>query len=220
MIEAKHNKAADWIFNKYLRKIIKSDFSHFWICNDFPHLEKNKPLIVTPNHISWWDGFFIYLLIKKYTDRKIFVMMLEEQLTKFWFFSKVGAFSIKNDSLSGIREAIKYFSHLLNEENSIIFYPQGKIEQFDKPEIEIKGGIKTFLAHSEKDCNILPVGFRIQYNNERKPEIVCRFGKPLSNKDVLSDFDNYKIEFFDNLARLKNDSINRNFMSDLFTKGI
>ncbi|MDX1777464.1 MAG: hypothetical protein R3339_01145, partial [Thermodesulfobacteriota bacterium] len=94
MIKASHKKWARLIFNPYCDLLLKRNFSQFLLVNDFPQLSPKLPLIITPNHISWWDGFFIYYLSKKKFNRKIYLMMLESSLEKFWFFQKIGAFSI------------------------------------------------------------------------------------------------------------------------------
>ena len=61
---------------------------------NLPEFDKSKSLIVTPNHFSWWDGFFIYWTNKKLFNRKLYVLMLEEQLKRYWFFKKLGCYSI------------------------------------------------------------------------------------------------------------------------------
>ena len=94
MIQASHKKWARRIFNPYCDSLLKRNFSQFLRVNTFPRLSPDLPLIITPNHISWWDGFFIDYLTRKFLNRKGYIMMLEEQLSKYWFFQKIGAFSI------------------------------------------------------------------------------------------------------------------------------
>ena len=59
MIKADHKKWAEFVFDIYLRRLLKKSFYDFRIINELPAFDYSKSIIVTPNHFSWWDGFFI-----------------------------------------------------------------------------------------------------------------------------------------------------------------
>ena len=65
MINADHNKWAEFVFDIYLKRLLKKSFYDFRIINKLPEFNKSKSIVVTPNHFSWWDGFFIYWTNKK-----------------------------------------------------------------------------------------------------------------------------------------------------------
>ena len=108
MIKADHNKLAHLVFSLYLKSLLKSSFKEFIIINELPMIDNSKGLIVTPNHFSWWDGFFIEYLMRKFSDRKLYIMMLEDQLKKYPFFKYLGACSIKPGSVRSVSESIVY----------------------------------------------------------------------------------------------------------------
>lgn len=198
---------------------MKKHFSHFYLVNESPEISKSSSLVITPNHISWWDGFFIGLLEKKYYNRNVHIMMLEKELKKYWFFSKVGAYSIKHNSIKSIKESQIYTRELISQpSNSIIIYPQGEIEDFGKRPLTLKKGLKYFIEDSNNHVSILPVGFKIQYYNEMKPSIVVRFGRPLNNIELVNDFKLYENEFYSNLEQLSKAIEAKNFISDLFSE--
>lgn len=216
MIKAEHSRLADIIFRNYITRLLEKNFSGFYLTGDIPLLNSNENLIITPNHISWWDGFLIYYVLKKYIPGSIYLLMLERQLKKFWFFRKVGAFSINPNSINSISEAQKYFGEICKPENLIVLYPQGEIKQFDDRELGIKKGLNYFIKDLSNDSQILPAAFRIQYFEEKKPEIICRFGNVMTKKSITENFGNYTEEFENNIEILRNDSISRNFNINIF----
>lgn len=219
MIKANHNIAAQVMFYAYIKRLMKKHFSNFFLVNKAPEISRSNSLVITPNHISWWDGFFIGLLEKKYYNRKVHIMMLEEELRKYWFFSRVGAYSIKHNSIKSIRESHTYTKELFSgPANSIIIYPQGEIEDFEKRPLALKKGLKYFIEDSTDDFSILPVAFKIQYYNEMKPAIVARFGRPLNNNELKNDFNLYEKEFYNNLELLSKAIEAKDFVSDLFSE--
>ena len=58
MIPAKHNRQADYIFGIYIRRMFRKRFNSFNLIGSPPVIKKDLPLIITPDHSTWWDGFF------------------------------------------------------------------------------------------------------------------------------------------------------------------
>ena len=78
---------------------------------------------------------------KKETGYKIKMMMLEEQLKRYWFFNLLGAYSIEPKNSLSIKETINYTRTLLIEKgNGIVIYPQGEIEPYEKRRFNLKRG--------------------------------------------------------------------------------
>ena len=61
MIKADHRTIAVKFFDWYISKIIKKDFHNIEYDKGF-NFDKNKAILLIPNHFSWWDGFFAYFL--------------------------------------------------------------------------------------------------------------------------------------------------------------
>ncbi len=216
MIKADHKKWAAFVFDIYLKGLLKKSFYDFRIINALPEIDKSKSLIVTPNHFSWWDGFFIYWLNKKILNKKLFVMMLEEQLKRYWFFQKLGCYSIDLNNNRKMITSLKYtMDLLLNSNNLITIYPQGEIQAYDEKQITLKEGIDSLAKKSAVDFQILPIAFKIHYTNERLPIIYARFGKLLSSKDVAENLQLFKDEFINNLDLINSEYASSNFKSTL-----
>ncbi len=217
MIKSDHEKWAEIIFQFYSKRIVKKTFGHFRIVNKIPEIPANKSLIITPNHFSWWDGFFIYLLSKKIIDRKMHIMMLESSLKKYWFFKKVGAYSINPDSASSIIQTFEYSRKIIADKNNfIVTYPQGKIEDFETRPLTLRPGLQNLVKPLISHTVILPVAFKIQYFNERQPQIFCRFGDIIESEHIVSDYNFFVKEFTKNIDQLSKDSVNSLFTSSIF----
>lgn len=218
MITSKNNPVARLIFNKYLNRLLKNNFSNFYLCNEFPKLTSNESVLFTPNHFSWWDGFFIDYVIRKETTLDLRIMMLEEQLKKYWFFKYVGAFSIDQKNPIAIKDSINYTRKLLSQKNiALIVYPQGEIEPFDKRPLSIKKGI-SFILKNSNDISVIPVAFNIRFSEQKLPSIYLRIGAALSSKFILNDFSIFENAFYENLNLLSESIISRNFRKDYFNQ--
>jgi 1-acyl-sn-glycerol-3-phosphate acyltransferase len=217
MIKAAHSKLARLIFIPYMNRLLKKHFSNFFVVNDFPDVPENAGLIITPNHISWWDGFLAEYAFSKFTQRKIHLMMLEEQLKKYWFFKKVGAYSINPNNSKSIIETAAYTKSIVeNSLNYIVLYPQGEIEPFEQKPLKIKNGLKYFISGIKNENSILPAAFKIQYYNDKNPAVILRFGELINSNDILKDFEKYKNTFVENVDKLSEAANKKSFKRDLF----
>jgi 1-acyl-sn-glycerol-3-phosphate acyltransferase len=206
MIKADHKTWAKFVFDIYLKGLLKKSFFDFRIINEQPEIDQSKSLILTPNHFSWWDGFFVYWLNNRTLNKKLFIMMLEDQLKRYWFFQKVGCYSIDLDDNRKIVASLKYTIDLLsNSDNIITIYSQGEIQAYDEKKIVLKDGIDFIAKKSTVDFQILPLAFRIHYSNEKLPIVYARFGKLLNSKEIAENPQLFKVEFVNNLELINSE---------------
>lgn len=226
MIKAKHNRLITLFFDHYIDRILKKDFSRFYQVNPFPCIDNKRPLMIIPNHISWWDGFFIYSFLRRNCGKKLHLMMLEEQLRQFRFFKGLGAFSIVPGERSSVMETMVYMIELFKSpQNAIILYPQGEIRPYWKRPCGLKNGWtalfgeKGIFARLMKKAILpilIPAGFCIHYYNERHPEIWLRFGKTIEEPENLRSIEHISRHFHENLAALDLAVEERQFEKELF----
>jgi 1-acyl-sn-glycerol-3-phosphate acyltransferase len=217
MIKAEHKNWARLVFNPYLKRLLKKNFNNFYLTNEVPKIQKNKSILITPNHISWWDGFFIDFAVRNIFHKNIFLMMLEEQLKRFWFFSKLGAYSINPGNVKSVLETVNYTSLLLEKPgNFLVVYPQGEIEAYEKKPLTLKKGLDLIIKKSKKDFIILPAAYKIQYYNEKNPSVLFSFGNMLDSKEIENNFAVFENTFYQNLDDLSQKAFDRQFIRDLF----
>jgi 1-acyl-sn-glycerol-3-phosphate acyltransferase len=219
MIEAEQKKWARLLYYPYICKLMRKHFSNYYLVNEFPKVDDNAGLLITPNHISWWDGFFIQHACRKFIKRELYLMILEKQLRRYWFFRKIGTCSINPDNPKSIINTADYVSKLIsNPVNAVVIYPQGEIEPYEKRPLSLKRGLQLFIRDIHINFYILPVGFKIQYYNEKKPAIIGGFGKLIDGNIIKNDFGSFEKEFTLNLEMLTQSAFNQDFIMDLFGK--
>lgn len=216
MIYPKHSAWAKKIFDPYLARLLKRNFSHFYAVNALPQIDAHSATLITPNHFSWWEGFFIYYVLNKQPGNKFHLMMLEEQLRRFWFFAKIGAYSIEQSNPVSVAQSFAYTTTLLKENgNTVVLYPQGKIEPYDKRPLEIHQGVTRLLAKSGS-FKVQPVVFKTGWHNEMKPEIYCYTGERFDCREIVDGTKNLEHEMKLCLDMLDKHTQERNFLYDLF----
>ncbi len=106
------------------------------------------PLLLLSNHFSWWDGFIQYRLNREFFGRKLYVMMLEEQLRRNMILNRCGAFSIRRNSRDSV-ESIRYCCDLLADPgHTVLVFPQGEIQSVHTERIRFRKGVDAILKRT------------------------------------------------------------------------
>jgi 1-acyl-sn-glycerol-3-phosphate acyltransferase len=178
MIAANHKKWADWLFQPYLNWLFRRHFYAIHLFDPIPEFDIHKPLLLLPNHSSWWDGFFIYLVNKKILRRKTYLMMLEEQLRQNRFFRFLGVYSVKSDTYKDVKDSIQYTIHLLTSKEKpllVCLFPQGELLSWHLRPIEFKRGLEFILKRTNATLDLCFLGLRIEFLAEQRPEVFMQF---------------------------------------------
>lgn len=217
MIRAEHSVLPRCFFYPYFDRLLRKNFSHFFLANKPPNVDPHKSLIITPNHFTWWDGFFILKICRYYIEKRFHLMMLEEQLSRYPYFRRLGAYSIDPGDTGSVRETLRYSVALLQHpDNLVVFYPQGKIESYDKRPVVLQKGIHSLIKRTGPASSLLITGFKINYYNEKHPEIIVRFGDYFSCSEIAENPDRYRESFSRNMRLLDQASYERAYIKDLF----
>ena len=177
MIRAQHRRWADIIFQPYLAWLFKRHFHEIRLFGELPEIPADLPLLLLPNHSTWWDGFFVYLLNKRIFRRTAYLMMLETQLSKYKFFRKIGAYSIAPENRRGVIESLEYTVELLHQEMSLVsVFPQGQLLPWHRRPLGYKRGVEWILQKYEKPVTLLPLAIRTEFLGEKRPTVFFLFG--------------------------------------------
>ena len=195
MIRAQHRLWADIIFQPYLTWLFKRHFHEIQLLGTLPEIPDDLPLLLLPNHSTWWDGFFVYLLNKRIFRRTTYLMMLEKQLTKYKFFAKIGAYSIEPENRRSLIESLEYTVELLNQEMSLVsVFPQGQLLPWHTRPIGYKRGVEWILRKYGNPVTVLPLAIRAEFLGEQRPSVFFLFGD-------VSQFDAEKFHGMDWLEK-------------------
>jgi 1-acyl-sn-glycerol-3-phosphate acyltransferase len=205
--KATHNFIIYPFFIRYSIRKIKRNFHNVFISGEFR--EKNLPLLLISNHISWWDGFWAVYLNMKLFHRKFYFMMLEDQLKKHMFFNKTGGYSVKKGSKS-IIETIDYTASLLADpKNMVLLFPQGKIESLYTKTIKFETGIEHIIKRLSSDIQVIFLVNLIDYFSNPRPGLYMYFkeyqGKDFTTEKIQEEFNRFYYDCISN-NQLKKES--------------
>lgn len=182
MIPANPQRWAHAIFRRYLRYLVKKRFHALHLLGDLPAVPDGMPILLLPNHATWWDGFFPYLLNDAIFGREFFVMMLEHRLREFWFFRFVGAFSINQQSPKDIIRSLDYTASLLRGNRIVVLFPQGTLAAWGKRPLGYNRGVERVLRQCKEQgicAAVVPLAMRCEFLSDEKPHVFVRCGKPI-----------------------------------------
>ncbi len=192
MIFANHNKWYKFFFDWYFKFIIRKDFRNIIIKGNV-EINNNFSLLVISNHFSWWDGFLIYVINNLIFKKKFHIMMLEEELAKRKFLTKIGTYSVSKKG-KAIFESIHYTQKLLSEsQNMVSIFPQGKIETLVPKKFDFESGVDRIITNTINNQIVL-VAFFIDYHSYRKPTIYAYLKE--AKNEMKNNLENIYNEFY------------------------
>ena len=169
MLKAKHHIFVYPFFQYYTLYLLKRKFYSVNIIGDFT--DENKAVLLIANHVSWWDGFWAMYLKLKRLKRKFYFMMQEDQLLRFQFFNKTGAFSINKNSRE-IIQSLHYAASILDDrENMLLMYPQGNIYSIYEDEFSFEQGIERILLEKKDKIQFVFSVNLVDYFSHSKPTL-------------------------------------------------
>lgn len=167
MIKARHTLTGNLVSRYYSGQKLNRVFSaiHYHGEPDSSGL----PVLLLGNHFSWWDGFIQYRLNKHIFGKKLYVMMLEEQLKKNMILNRCGCFSVRKNSRE-IIESLNYCAEIMeNRDNMLLIFPQGEIQSMHSEEICFESGLNYLMKHIRTPYNIAFNVNLVDYHSEKRP---------------------------------------------------
>ncbi len=208
MIPARHSKIAKALFHRYIMHAMKKQFHSLHLLGSEPEWPLDQPLLILPNHSSWWDGFFIHVLNEKLWQRRPYVMMLERELSKHRFFSRLGAFSIDPDTVGGVRRSLRYVREMLHTAGPpwpmICVFAQGELLPWHIRPLGYKPGVRWLLANTSTPVCVVQLGIRLEFLLQQKPQVFFEFSEPLiwtSETPALPSWEERHQELLERMSR-------------------
>jgi 1-acyl-sn-glycerol-3-phosphate acyltransferase len=168
--------------------------------------DKNLPILLICNHMSWWDGIWTLHLNQQLYHRKYHFMMLEEQLRKNWFFKYTGGFSISKNSKS-IVETLNYTAELLsNKQNMVLLFPQGEIGSMHDTNFIFEKGVEKILQRTKNPVQVIFVANVIDYHSNVKPtlhEYLSDYSGNFSVAEIQNEYNRFYKNCIANQIKMK-----------------
>lgn len=179
MIQARPARWAKRLFDPYLNRLLKRHFHGIHLYGDLPEPHPALPLLLIPNHSTWWDGFLAYFLNLRRFGRPFYLMMLESELSKYRFFSRLGAYSIDPGQPKSVVASLQYTAKLLERSPAplVSIFPQGELLPWGKRPLNFKRGIARVGEYYPGKMNLLSLAIRCEHLGEQRPEAFFLFGE-------------------------------------------
>ncbi len=189
ILKAKHNFFLDPFFRFYVIWKMKQSFYSTEINGKLE--DKNQPVLLLCNHISWWDGIWTLYLNQQLFKRKYHFMMLEKQLRKNWFFNYTGGYSV-NPGSKTIIETVNYTVELLQKQsNLVLLFPQGSIQSMHKSTFQFSKGVESILKKLQNPVQVVFVVNLIDYFSHSKPTLNITVNEHLGEAHLQALEDSY-----------------------------
>jgi 1-acyl-sn-glycerol-3-phosphate acyltransferase len=136
------------------------------------------PLVIYVNHASWWDPLVCLLLQNEFfNSRPAYAPIDRAALEQYRFFARVGFFGVEQNSARGAGQFLRTATGLLQRPDSILWLtPQGRFADARERPVGCKPGLGHLPARVERAVYV-PLALEYVFWQERKPEILCRFGE-------------------------------------------
>ncbi|HET9222915.1 MAG TPA: lysophospholipid acyltransferase family protein [Roseiflexaceae bacterium] len=180
-IPARRNRLGEaLIYWALVRWAVWAHFARVWLKVDgpLPH-PADGPLIIYPNHSSWWDGYMCFLLTRMVLRGRFeaYLMMEEPQLRRYGFFTWAGCFSVDRGDPRSAARSVAYISRILaaRRPRALVIFPQGAIAPNDRRPLKVYAGAAQIARHAG-GATLWPVALRYEFRGEQRPEAFIRSG--------------------------------------------
>lgn len=184
MLQADKSAAFQRLFDGYNRHyLLKKHFRSIALSGQLDYaasdLELERPVLYIMNHSSWWDGLLVYHAIRRQSAGNHYMMMEEEQLQKYRFFRKLGAFSINKLNPGSLKSTLRYTEQLLHSGGRVWMFPQGELLPLEQRPVEFRRGV-GYLLQRCPDTVVIPVTLYHGLFLGTKPDAFMKVGIPVT----------------------------------------
>ena len=178
MITARHAPWAHALFRRYVAHLIAGSFRTVSVMGPVPLPDARYPVVLVPNHSTWWDGFFVYEANRLLFKRRLHLMMLTSQLKRYPFFSRVGAFGIEPGVRSEVLASLRYSASILNNPaNLLCLFPQGELRPGGLRPLGFQRGLERILSLAGRSVLLVPMAIRVELLDGQRPDVFFGFGE-------------------------------------------
>lgn len=178
------------MFRWYTLLLFKRRFHAVWIRQKYRPTGHSRTIYYL-NHNSWWDGLIPFLLNEFRFHQNARALMEDQQIRRYPFFSKIGAFSVDRQHPRKTVTSMRYAVQSMMRENASLFiYPEGKINPAGSP-IAFEGGLAWLYSRMNREViDFVPVAIKIHTMHHDKPELFIDVGESaVPGPDLVPDPD-------------------------------
>lgn len=162
--------AIDW----YISRKVRGAFRGVWVRGALP--APADGLIAYLNHSSFWDGFIAHQL-GQLAGWDTYALMEEENLAKYRFHTRIGAFSVRRGDARSAVETLRYAKSVLSRPRAcVVIFPEGELRAGQGPLGALSRGVEVLARTSKKPS--VPIAIRYAFLEHEHPDVLIEVGQP------------------------------------------
>ncbi len=164
-------------FRRYVRRFVRANFNAVRVSGheSLRGLE-NRSVLMFVNHPGWWDPMTAVLMTQLFFPGKRFAAPMDaEALRSYPILESLGFFGISRESVSGVRDFLRIGRELMRDGDVILWITPGGQFHDVRREVPFLPGL-SHLADREFSGVLIPMAMEYTFWNERRPELLVRFG--------------------------------------------
>lgn len=172
MIRAQRSGWRSALARWYVRAKVRGFFRGVWARGPAPAADIS--LLAYANHPGFWDGFILQALAERW-GLEPYCMVEEQNLLRFPFLARLGAFSIRPGDAGSSRESFRYACQLLERPGRVLFvFPEGRLAPWAGGPLELRRGFEVLARRSGVPC--VPVALRYAFFESERPDALVSVG--------------------------------------------
>lgn len=170
------------LFEAFFRPWMNRRIAHIYTAGRI-HVESRAAVILASNHVSWWDGFLLRDVHRRYGgDAPLFTLMLKREWYRSRFVRYVGGIPL-DGSVSGVRGALSFLRDRRREGPCwVVVTPQGRIYPSFKRPLDFQRGVELF-AKALHPCVVVPVAIHCEPLNKPGMSVFIGIGGSMPSTD-------------------------------------
>jgi 1-acyl-sn-glycerol-3-phosphate acyltransferase len=136
------------------------------------------------NHAAWFDPLVAIVLTRHFFPGRIFCGPMDaEALQRYGILRKAGLFGVEQGTARGAREFLRQSLAVLEMPNgALCLTPEGRFADVRTRPIKFQSGL-GHIARRIPRATFVPMAVEYAFWEERTPELLVRFGKPIRIED-------------------------------------
>ena len=174
MIHAAKGGALGWVVDRYVDWKFRSTFRGLWTRG--PLLGGEGARLVYANHGNWWDGFVLHQLGHA-AGWDTYCVMEEQNLERYRFLARIGAFSIRRGEGASSLETLRYAAGLMKRPRAAVcIFPEGELRPFGAWPLRLDRGVELMARVGKVEC--VPLAIRYAFFEHERPDVLVELGEP------------------------------------------
>ncbi len=173
MIRAAKGGPFGWVLDEYVGWKFRSAFRGLWIRGELPADGAGR--LVYVNHTNWWDGFVLHQ-VARVAGWDAYCVMEEQNLERYRFLARLGAFSIRRGEPGSSLEMLRYAQELLKRPRAAVcLFPEGMMRPFGELPLRLERGVEVLARVARVEC--VPLAIRYAFFEHERPDVLVEVGQ-------------------------------------------